>query len=253
MTAVIVHSTQPVPYEDRHFRIYHRANCWTGDIQGVVATGDVSKAVSITEKMFDLQGHQGTMDFFLVPLQKDLPPADLVAHILGNTVKVYGSMGELSLSTGTSFTTAWGEPLYRWRSGNPSDPPPEIKNIPKVLADRLGDLGRLQHNWDGYGASAISPRTIKRVESALREILAADGKGVPLPFIAPANDGTIVLEWKTPVGKELIIDVPPPDEPISFLLIDPEGLEGKNQKEGVIGDPWTFVELVQCLKGEVVA
>jgi hypothetical protein len=81
----------------------------------------------------------------------------------------------------------------------------------------------------------------------LKEALAI-GEETPHPFIAPANDGTIVLEWKTPTGKELILDIPSDDEPVAFLLVEPKEPEGEVETEGVIGKPWALSELIRRLQ-----
>jgi hypothetical protein len=119
--------------------------------------------------------------------------------------------------------------------------------LPQEISDRLEHLSRLPQNWDGYGASPISPKVIKRVKSVLKEALAV-AEGVPAPLIAPANDGTIVLEWKTSSGKELILDIPSDDEPVPFLLVEPKEPGGKAETEGVIGKPTTLVKIIQWLQ-----
>jgi hypothetical protein len=125
-----------------------------------------------------------------------------------------------------------------------ADKPKKSAPLPPELSDRLKHLATLPQNWDSYGAAPINPKTIERVRSILREIIAAGAKDIPLPFIAPANDGTLVLEWKTGGGKELILDVPHGDELISFLLVEPQGPEAEKKTEGVIGEPWTLVEVI---------
>lgn len=125
-----------------------------------------------------------------------------------------------------------------------ADKPKKSAPLPPELSDRLKHLATLPQNWDSYGAAPISPETISRVRSMLRQILAAGGDNPPLPFIAPASEGTIVLEWKTGRGKELILDVPHGDEPISFLLVEPQGPEAEKETEGVIGESWTLVEVI---------
>jgi hypothetical protein len=116
--------------------------------------------------------------------------------------------------------------------------------LPQELSDRLDHLARLPQNWDSYGAVSINPKAIERVRSILREIFAVGAKDIPHPFIAPANDGTLVLEWETANGKELILDVPPDDEPASFLLVEPEAHGKERETEGLVGEPWTLAEVI---------
>jgi hypothetical protein len=128
---------------------------------------------------------------------------------------------------------------------SPADTPPGKSDMPKSLSQRLDLLLSLPDNWDSYGAAPINPNTISRVEAALREIFMVVGESAPLPFIAPANDGTIVLEWKTAEGRELTLDIPPDDGPMSFLLITPESPEPET--EGVVGEGWTLTEVIKRL------
>ena len=129
------------------------------------------------------------------------------------------------------------------RGASSSDTPSDRSAIPKSLSQRLDLFLSLPDNWDSYGAAPISPNTISRVEAALREIFTVAGEDAPLPFIAPANDGTIVLEWKTAEGRGLTLDIAPDDGPMSFLLITPESPEPET--EGVVGEGWTLAELVK--------
>lgn len=125
-----------------------------------------------------------------------------------------------------------------------ADKPEKSSSLPPELSDRLNRLATLPQNWDSYGAAPINPKTIKRVRSILREIFAVGAKDIPHPFIAPANDGTLVLEWETRNGKELILDVPPDDEPASFLLVEPEAQGGEKEIEGLVGEAWTLAEVI---------
>lgn len=123
---------------------------------------------------------------------------------------------------------------------------PRAKHLPHALSERLKQLAQLPQNWDSYGAPPISPRTIEQASSVLREILAIDAaKDVPLPFIAPAGDGTIVMEWTTPWEKELIISVHPDDEPATFLLVEPTTSGGECEMEGIIGEKFGLFGLIQ--------
>ena len=60
--------------------------------------------------------------------------------------------------------------------------------------------------WDGEGAAAITADTLV----AARDFLGRLPSGIPTPFVAPASDGTIGLEWRD-VGsiKKLFVDIGP--------------------------------------------
>ena len=121
--------------------------------------------------------------------------------------------------------------------------------LPQAVSDRLSHLANLPQDWDSYGGSPMSPKAIRRAELILKEALTI-AKEVPPPFIAPANDGTVVLEWKTSTGKELILDIPLDDEPVSFLLVEPKKPEGEIETEGVIGKPWALAEVICRLQAK---
>ena len=126
----------------------------------------------------------------------------------------------------------------------------ESGGLPQGLSDRLERLSLLPENWDGYGASPISPQVIRRAELVLKDTLGLAGDDIPLPFIAPAGDGTVVLEWKTATGKELVLDIPEKNEPLPFFLVEPAGLEAEAEIEGVIGEIWTLAGIINRLKAK---
>ncbi len=103
--------------------------------------------------------------------------------------------------------------------GRQADQTTESPALPKELSDRLDHLAGLPQNWDSYGASPINPKVIQRVRAILREILVSGGEDVPLPFIAPSGDGGLELEWTSVSGKELMLELPPGDRPVAFLLV----------------------------------
>jgi hypothetical protein len=138
---------------------------------------------------------------------------------------------------------SWINTVTTGLGASPADTPPGKSDMPESLSQRLDLLLSLPDNWDSYGAAPISPNTISRVEAALREIFMVVGEDTPLPFVAPANDGTIVLEWKTAEGRELTLDIPPDGGPMSFLLIVPESPEPG--MEGVVGEGWTLAEVIK--------
>lgn len=131
-----------------------------------------------------------------------------------------------------------------------ADKPEKTGALPQELSDRLAHLATLLPNWDSYGAVPISSDAITRTKAILRRILALGDKGIPLPFIGPSGDGTLVLEWKTPAGKELILDIPLGEEPLPFLLVEPQGPEGEVETEGVIGETLTLAEVIRRLQAE---
>ena len=125
--------------------------------------------------------------------------------------------------------------------------PRKTKRLPKSVLNRLNTLAQLPQNWDSYGAPPINSQTTERAALTLREILGTGEVEVPLPFIAPAGDGTIVMEWKTDAGKELILDVPPNDGPLTFLLVEPTDSGEELEIEETIGERWPLAQVIRRL------
>lgn len=73
--------------------------------------------------------------------------------------------------------------------------------------DDIGDIAKLQPNWDGYGALVIHPDAIEHART-LHSALTRDGHIVT---VTPNPNGTVSLEWawkrrtySLEVGKSLI-------------------------------------------------
>ena len=122
--------------------------------------------------------------------------------------------------------------------------------LPKGISDKLASLARLPENWDGAGASSISPNTVQRAKAILLEAFSV-GKGrIPLPSIAPTSQGMIVCEWSMPNGTELILDVPPGDESPVFLLVEVDQEGAEIETEAQLGEEWPIESLISRLLGD---
>ena len=116
--------------------------------------------------------------------------------------------------------------------------------LPKIVTDRLETLARLPDNWDGDGASSISPDTITKVKLVLREAISVSEDALPMPSIAPGYGGLVVLEWGTASGNELLLDVPPEDEPPGFLLVERDVGGTKTEIDAEFGEEWTVQKVI---------
>ena len=117
--------------------------------------------------------------------------------------------------------------------------------IPEEILDRLEYLAGLQENWDSGGATGVSEVTIDKVKDLLRRAYSAAGVRVPIPFISPAHDGMLVLEWKISTGKELILDVPPDETPPGFLLVEPSPSGDEFETDAEIGEEWPIERVIR--------
>ena len=125
--------------------------------------------------------------------------------------------------------------------------------LPQEVEEALARIAGLPADWDGHGTVAVDPATIERTEYVLRVAFLFGGGHLPAPFIGPAYDGRMILEWDDETGKELIVDVPASlDARIRFLLVEPD-LEGaETEIEAEISDRWSIQGIMRRLLGNRV-
>lgn len=119
--------------------------------------------------------------------------------------------------------------------------------LPQEIVLRLRHLGTLPEDWDGYGAHSISRNALQKAASALVNSWGQIQGRLDAPFIAPSPDGGLSLEWKTPRGGELLVDVPPEGEPLTFLLIELDSSGEETSTEGIIGAEYHLEALLRKL------
>lgn len=66
----------------------------------------------------------------------------------------------------------------------------------KSARHNIEEMACLKENWDGYGASSISPQARDNA-LYLISLIEAVPYGVPIPEISPTPNGTISFEWET--------------------------------------------------------
>jgi hypothetical protein len=59
------------------------------------------------------------------------------------------------------------------------------------------EFGRLESNWDGYGAQPLSRAA---TDNATRFLGVLSASNAPTPDLSPLANGTIALEWQSAVG-----------------------------------------------------
>ncbi|MDP1795472.1 MAG: hypothetical protein Q8K63_15140 [Acidimicrobiales bacterium] len=97
----------------------------------------------------------------------------------------------------------------------------------------LAMLSRLEHGWNGHGASALAPTAI-RVAKQIVQLLAAS-TSTPAAVI-PTNRGGIQLEW---CAKGIDIEVEIDRDGIATIALDDE--QGVFDAEGLLADNWLLI------------
>jgi hypothetical protein len=66
----------------------------------------------------------------------------------------------------------------------------------RSAVDEIAAYGDLQDDWDGYGARALDPKTIRNAIAAASRLIGR----APLPDLTPNSNGTISMEWESADG-----------------------------------------------------
>ena len=122
--------------------------------------------------------------------------------------------------------------------------------IPSETIRALNRIKELPDDWDGDGASKIEEETVSKATSLIREAFLASSSKLEPPSVAPAFGGMIVAEWSGPGGRELILDIPPGDEPPGFLLVEPSDDGNEIETDAEIGNFWSIRDVIARLNGE---
>ena len=113
--------------------------------------------------------------------------------------------------------------------------------LPEATRARLAELGRLETDWDSYGASPVSLRSLTMAERMMLQMVAKfDVRGAPTE-VMPIADGGVQMEWRGRTG-DLALNAAP-DGSWSYLLIE-HGPEGRAYRERYGLDDAEAVSLV---------
>ena len=97
-----------------------------------------------------------------------------------------------------------------------------VAGLPDATRERLAELGRLEADWDSYGALQVAPRALAAGGAIISLAIAQTGdRGVPRD-IMPIADGGIALEWRSP-GVELGLNACPEGGWTALLVERGEG------------------------------
>lgn len=98
----------------------------------------------------------------------------------------------------------------------------------KETIDRISGLGKLQENWDSFGAMRVSSKAISQAKLLLSNL---DVEDLPRPHIAAIPDGGVGFHWR--IGKrDLEIEIDPNGSMhylrtiVGEAAIDPEDAHG---------------------------
>ncbi len=125
---------------------------------------------------------------------------------------------------------------------------PNIKELPRVLSERLKRFAQLPQNWDSYGAPPISGRVIDEARNVLKRACTSSGFDLPIPFVSPTPEGGIGMEWKLESGKELLLEISS-DGSASYLLVVPRPDGEEEDREDDIRSTEDLDELFENIKG----
>lgn len=126
--------------------------------------------------------------------------------------------------------------------------PQQVTNYSDVSARlraslrRIGELERLDENWDGYGSPRLKPTALAR---AVRLLILSDAHDAPLPFIGPVSGGGIQIEWST-ATRELELEILP-NGTLEYVKVDEAGHMVDDQLS--IHDEKVFSDLIGWLTG----
>ncbi len=117
------------------------------------------------------------------------------------------------------------------------EPPPWLPNVLTEMAE----LGRLEENWDSYGARRIDPHCIEAAASLLRAVMDA---ATPRPSVVPTNRGGVQLEWHRS-GIDLEIEI---ESPARMSVLFEDEREGIREELTLTGNVRPLVQFSQQLE-----
>ena len=116
--------------------------------------------------------------------------------------------------------------------------------IEQKWTHRIEYLSKLEPDWDGYGAKAISEDAIAQCQQILAETAQVPRHRLLQLFIAPLSNGGLELEWDSPSGNELMTVIPPDEGPLEYLSTILDSTGEKVEKDGTIPGDATLSALL---------
>jgi hypothetical protein len=114
----------------------------------------------------------------------------LLSEDLSRQLYMQPAMDELSLQISYSL---WGQ--FELGHVVPRHSIARLKGF-EVARMEIKNFGQLGNNWDGYGASRISPKVRDSARRVI-DLIEVSNIEMPAPEVSPLPTGTIALEWET--------------------------------------------------------
>ncbi|NUO81695.1 hypothetical protein HUU05_16620 [candidate division KSB1 bacterium] len=117
--------------------------------------------------------------------------------------------------------------------------------IPHII--KIGQLSKLQDDWDSYGGKAVALEVCKKAAKFLYisfKELSVEGDAAYMPFIAPANDGSIVFEWRANKAELIVVFRNNAELEVEYLTVQ-KADNGESEKEGKFESATAFVQAVR--------
>ena len=127
-------------------------------------------------------------------------------------------------------------------------PPSRIQQLRNQVSERLTEICLLPENWDSYGAHRIDPLAILEAKTLLEMACETEEQDFKMPAIAPHCQGGVELEWFVETGRELIVEIPPAGEPITFLWVETSESGKVEECEGLLDGYAHLQRLVRKLE-----
>lgn len=110
--------------------------------------------------------------------------------------------------------------------------------MPALLDDRIRALSCLAADWDSYGADPLNPALLTRVQTVVSGLL---GQGVPMPDIAPASSGSVIVGWRGG-AVEIEMDFDPAQEDAVLVRQGSESIDYEGPINKIYGEYRSLLE-----------
>lgn len=115
------------------------------------------------------------------------------------------------------------------------------------LRERLFSYRCLQENWDGYGGMPTTHEAAKLAEKILANTIRLAFKLGIRPSLGPLADGGMDIEWFSPTGHELLVEIPPEGGQMNYVVSKRITLGSFEDRSGRLENPEEVAALIREL------